>query len=351
MTFTTYIRRAAALAVIAAAAAGTASASDAPFSAPVEGTAGKTADYAHFAEMLASVMMLREGGVDKAMEAVPMLHDTTQAYIKTMSLAEKHPDWFAKNGTKAGDWAGLKDGDLDLLKTIKEANATAKEDPVHMLGDKIQAKLGAFEDKNKPEKTWEMEKMEKFEKMLPQDKSEDDAAFLAALNAKLAKYNIVVNPKSISAPAKFSNGAAAIVKAITGISLSKTGINFAPCLVSYAPAGVSVGAQLVNVAPQGVGFAPTGVSIAAQGVNIQPALLLVQPIGANVQPQGAQVAPFLIAVSPVGVNVQPQGAAISPVGTSIAPVGTSIVPQGKVYAPVDRAYAPVGLNLTPPPKV
>ena len=159
---------AAALAVIAAAAAGTAAASDAPFSAPVEGTAGKTADYAHFAEMLASVMMLREGGVDKAMEAVPMLHDTTQAYIKTMSLAEKHPDWFAKNGTKAGDWAGLKDGDLDLLKTIKEANATEKEDPVHKLGDKIQAKLGAFEDKNKPEKTWEMEKMEKFEKMLPQ---------------------------------------------------------------------------------------------------------------------------------------------------------------------------------------
>lgn len=34
----------------------------------------------------ASVMLLKEGSVDKAMEAVPMLHDTTHAYIKTMSL-------------------------------------------------------------------------------------------------------------------------------------------------------------------------------------------------------------------------------------------------------------------------
>ena len=92
--------------------------------------------------MLATVMMMREGGVDKAMEAVPTLHDTTHAYIKTMSLAEKHPEWFAKNGTKAADWGGLKDGDLDLLKTIKETNATAKDDFLAELGDKIEAKLG-----------------------------------------------------------------------------------------------------------------------------------------------------------------------------------------------------------------
>jgi len=362
--------------------------------------------------MLATVMMMREGGVDKAMEAVPTLHDTTHAYIKTMSLAEKHPEWFAKNGTKAADWGGLKDGDLDLLKTIKETNATAKEDDfLTELGDKIEAKLGGKE-KNAT-KDWETEKVEQFEKMLPQvrelergererereresgekrwrggergggekrgggqreawppsrkgiplththslcltlfclsqDKAAEDAEFLEALNKKLEKYNIVVSPPSVAAPSKFSNGAATIVKAITGVALSKTGINFAPCLVSYAPAGVSVGAQLVNIVPQGVGFAPTGVSIAAQGVNVQPALILVQPIGANVQPQGMQVAPFLIAVSPVGVNVQPQGANIAPVGTAISPTGTAIVPQGKVYAPVDRAYAPVGVDLTPP---
>lgn len=335
-------------AAVLAAAAGTAAAAPLPFSSPVEGTAGKEADYGHFAEMLASVMMLREGGVDKALEAVPMLHDTTHAYIKTMSLAEKHPEWFKKNGTKAADWGGLKDSDIDLLKAIKDANATEpdKDDPLFKLGEKIEAKLGGHEKNHT--KDWETDKVEKFEKMLPQDKTDDDAAFLKALNDKLAKYNIEVTPKSIGEPKKFNNGASLIVKALTGISLSKTGINFAPCLVSYAPAGVSVGAQLVNIIPQGIGFAPTGVSFAAQGVNIQPALVLVQPIGANVQPQGMQVAPFLIAVSPLGANVQPQGAAISPVGTSIAPVGKAIVPQGKVYAPVDRAYAPVGVNLTPP---
>ena len=111
-------------------------------------------------------MMMREGGVDKAMEAVPTLHDTTHAYIKTMSLAEKHPEWFAKNGTKAADWGGLKDGDLDLLKTIKETNATAKDDFLAELGDKIEAKLGGKE--KSVTKDWETEKVEEFEKMLPQ---------------------------------------------------------------------------------------------------------------------------------------------------------------------------------------
>lgn len=160
---------AAALAVIAAAASTTVAAAG-PFSSPVEGTAGKEADYSHFAEMLASVMMMREGGVDKAMEAVPMLHDTTHAYIKTMSLAEKHPEWFSKNGTtKAADWGGLKDGDLDLLKAIKDANATEyeKEDPLTELGEKIAAKMGGKADKDVT-KDWETEKIEKFEKMLPQ---------------------------------------------------------------------------------------------------------------------------------------------------------------------------------------
>jgi len=119
--------------------------------------------------MLASVMMMREGGVDKAMEAVPMLHDTTHAYIKTMSLAETHPEWFSKNGTKAADWGGLKDGDLDLLKAIKDANATEyeKDDPLTELGEKIKAKMGDKDVKNVA-KDWETEKVEKFEKMLPQ---------------------------------------------------------------------------------------------------------------------------------------------------------------------------------------
>jgi hypothetical protein len=159
---------AAALAVIAAAASTTVAAAG-PFSSPVEGTAGKEADYSHFAEMLASVMMMREGGVDKAMEAVPMLHDTTHAYIKTMSLAETHPEWFSKNGTKAADWGGLKDGDLDLLKAIKDANATEyeKDDPLTELGEKIKAKMGD-KDVKSVTKDWETEKVEKFEKMLPQ---------------------------------------------------------------------------------------------------------------------------------------------------------------------------------------
>jgi hypothetical protein len=176
-----------ALAVLAAAAGTASAAGNRPFSSPVEGTAGKEADYGHFAEMLASVMMVREGGVDKALEAVPMLHDTTHAYIKTMSLAETHPEWFA--GKKnASEWAGLKASDVDLLKAIKDANKTESDkewDPLFKLGEKIEEKLGGKE-KNKT-LDWEGKKMEALEEMMPHDKMDDDKEFLGHLNDKLSK--------------------------------------------------------------------------------------------------------------------------------------------------------------------
>ena len=46
-------------------------------------------DYSHFAELLATVMVLREGGIDEAMGAVPALHDLTHAtLVSLVSLAE-----------------------------------------------------------------------------------------------------------------------------------------------------------------------------------------------------------------------------------------------------------------------
>ena len=62
---------------------------------------GKTADYAHFSELIATVMLVREGGVEQAMEAVPALHDETDAYIKTISLLAA-----SKDGN-ASEWKGL----------------------------------------------------------------------------------------------------------------------------------------------------------------------------------------------------------------------------------------------------
>ena len=46
-------------------------------------------DYSHFAELLATVMVSREGGIDEAMGAVPVLHDMAHATIVALtSLAE-----------------------------------------------------------------------------------------------------------------------------------------------------------------------------------------------------------------------------------------------------------------------
>ena len=46
-------------------------------------------DYSHFAELLATIMVVREGGIDEAMGAVPVLHDMAHATIVALtSLAE-----------------------------------------------------------------------------------------------------------------------------------------------------------------------------------------------------------------------------------------------------------------------
>ena len=63
---------------------------------------GKAADYAHFSDLIASVMLIREGGVEKAMDAIPSLHDETDAYIKTIALLAANPSDF-----NASAWKGL----------------------------------------------------------------------------------------------------------------------------------------------------------------------------------------------------------------------------------------------------
>ena len=100
-----------------------------PFEADAE-LANKEADYGHFAEMLASVMLVREGGVEKALEAVPLLHDETHAYIKTVSLMAKDPSTF-----NLSTWKGM--SDLSAAKIA--GNYSAKADA---LAAKDRARCG-----------------------------------------------------------------------------------------------------------------------------------------------------------------------------------------------------------------
>ena len=306
----------------------------------------READYGHFAEMLATVMLAREGGVEKALEAVPFLHDETHAYIKTVSLLAKNP---ALGDIK--NWQGM--SAKAALGVSKNYTSGAINDAVTSKFAAGQAAIEPIVNSIVPDALVNNAKANATTALLDKVGSAvagplNDDAFVDTLNAQLEKFNIRVTAKSVTAPSKFTPAAAVIARAATGVSLSATGVNFAPCLISIAPTGVSVGGQALNIAPVGIGIAPTGASIAAQGLNLQPVLILVQPVGGSIQPQGAQVAPFLIAVSPIGGNIQPQGAAVTPVDISVAPVGRAYVPQGAVVAPVHNAYAPVRINLTPP---
>ena len=218
--------------------------------------------------MLASVMMIREGGVEKALEAVPMLHDETHAYIKTVSLMAKDPALF-----NISNWKGMSDASAAKIAFNYTAKFDNKTDP---LKDALAAK---FNTAGPIDPKWN--KTTDAMNALGDKIANDDSAFISALNDKLAQYNIVVTGKSVGQPTKFNAAASLISRAMTGVALSATGVNFAPCLISYAATGVAAGAIGVNVAPVGFGLTPNGVTTNVQGVNLQPVLILVQPIGAN----------------------------------------------------------------------
>lgn len=252
-----------------------------PFGAGDPALAGKSADYGAFSDLIATVLLVREGGVDNALAAVPNLHDETDAYIKTISL-------LATSGKNASDWKGLSAAALSKFGGAKK-NWT-DNDPVKAWGDAVEAKLNAtgklaWDASADPKANATTAALDAFADKI----GASDNATIAALNAKLNKYNIEVTGKSVAQPSKFANEAAAISRAITGISLSATAVEFAPCLISYGVTGVSFAGTGINVAPVGLQVSAVGSAVSVQGANIQPSLILVQPIGSNVQPQGFQV--------------------------------------------------------------
>ena len=165
-----------------------------------------------------------------------------------------------------------------------EANLTSKFGPPPPLGWKDQYRHTVFD--------------RTVAKFVPDAKQADPA--IAALNAKLAPYNIEVSAKMVMPPTKFQNMAAVVAAHFAGVALEATAVEFKPCLISHHVSGAMAGATLLNVAPNAVQVMNTGAMLWPQGVNLQPALLYVSDMGANVQPQGAQIAPYLMAVSPMG---------------------------------------------------
>lgn len=266
-------------------------------------------DYSHFAEILATVMVLREGGVEEAMGAVPALHDVTHATIVALvSLAEEEEARRRSGGSSASatsssgssspsfsasafdpaSWPGLTAAQASALAsnyskasaattTKKTAAATAvttlassaaelkravasgggvnkSADPLFLAGERLGAALDpALERKAEAGLPAPLEaklralgtSLEAKANATAEDAQTD--AFLRDVNAKLASFNVELSSKGSVArePRRFANAAAAIQRAVTGTALSVRGVNFAPCLVSVSIRGASVGATAV----------------------------------------------------------------------------------------------------------
>lgn len=230
------------------------------------------AAYGHFADLLASVLVLREGGVSEALDALPMLHDTTNAYVRTLSIIRAHEG--GKSGGVFGPeskWRGLTDNAVLHLanlipNTTKYANYT---DPLAASGQQLQA---ALDEKWGPEpalgweRKWRWQQLANTVSKAIPDSANDDPV-IAELNAKLSQYNVEVSAKHVMEPSRFHNAAAVISKNIAGLHLMDSAFTFAPCLVSVHAAPLMVHGTGINVAPSAIGVMATGAMAWPQGVS------------------------------------------------------------------------------------
>lgn len=207
--------------------------------------AHRDADYAHFAELLGTVMLMREGGVERALEAVPILHDESLAYLTAASLIADSAEATKKAAAAAGgkgnndnfdlkSWRGL--SDLAAAKLARNYTALLENDPLAASGQAVSDQVDTFFGGPEVPKTdartnATVDALNSLGTFLTAGKA-DDAAFVQSLNDRLAKYNVQFTGKDVAPPARFANGAALISRAITGIGLSATAVNFAPCLIS-----------------------------------------------------------------------------------------------------------------------
>lgn len=97
--------------------------------------------------------------------------------------------------------------------------------------------------------------------------SPEEQKELGELNQFLSKFNIVVIPKAIQAPNKFSNFASAITNLITGVQVRASGITWAPSIISYGAVGLDGRVAGLLVAPAALLYYPRLVLAQASGVS------------------------------------------------------------------------------------
>ena len=163
---------------------------------------------------LATVMLAREGGVEKALEAVPFLHDETHAYIKTVSLLAKNP---ALGDVK--NWQGM--SSASALGITKNYTSVAINDLATNTFAAGAAAIEPIVNAVVPDAAVDAAKWNATTTLMNNIGNAvsgplEDATFLANLNSQLKQFNIVVTGKSVAAPKKFNNAATIIGRVATG---------------------------------------------------------------------------------------------------------------------------------------
>ncbi len=253
-----------------------------PFAPPGHGDPAAVADteasHGHLADLLAGVLLLREGGLKGAVDALPGLHDLAKANILALEALKSGPkgaleEWegltptqaaavvkgkaagavaaakAAANATKlAGEalklvpgalgpdkeaWVGLTP--VQAAAAVKEEaggewNASAAHfrakvgnltDPLWEAGVRLENKLGGKHELNKTD-AW----VEKLAAKVPTD--EEKAGLAAEVKAKLEAFNVHFSDKMIEKPSKFRNFAALVMKHVTGAMLFDYAVDFNP---------------------------------------------------------------------------------------------------------------------------
>ena len=239
-----------------------------------------------------------------------------------MAIIDAYPKLYGARDA----WQGWKNATLDKINALPNATKWFNyTDPLAKKGQDLKA---ALDDKFGPAPPlgWKAQYQHTVfdravAKVIPDAKQDDPV--VAALNDKLAPYNIEVSAKMVMAPTKFQNMAAIVAAHFAGVALEATAIDFKPCLISHHVSGAMAGATLLNVQPNLVQVMNTGgmlwpqvkekereggrgdggcqrvdppppslkpfLLLPLQALNLQPTLLFVSDMGANVQPQGMQV--------------------------------------------------------------
>eukprot|EP00884_Botryococcus_braunii_P009037 jgi/Botrbrau1/18134/Bobra.53_1s0011.1 len=282
-------------------------------------------DYSQFSRMLAGMLILREGGIPEATRAIPGLGAEAFNYLGAQIMLNKHPEIKAKlqNFSDFHSHKSKKAEKPDLLTKISG----------HMRekGEKLGKHISKKKDQEKTAKI-----QGKINKIAAKFTDPQEMADIGELNQFLSKFNIVVIPKAISAPKKYSNFATAISSLVTGLQASVSGVVWAPSIISYGAVGLRSAVTGLSITPAVLAGFPSVMTVLASGVYIQPALLGVFPDGVNIQPAGVTVAPNLFVAAPTGVNILPQGVSVAASGFVEASTGVNVQSQGVSWGPVNH---------------